>query len=278
MTLRRTDRIWSGRCLLAACIGLAALAGLPGCAHQAAADHGASSSADPVSASGDTDLRRRARIRLELAANYLQMGQMAIALEEVRQALVTDPRYADAYHLRGLVYMAMADLPLAEDSLRRAQAMKPADPDIMHNYGWLQCLRQQYEQAHQQFERALAVPTYAARSKTLMSQGLCYQRAGRVADAEKALLRAYEIDAGNPVVGYQLASILLARGETKRAQFYIRRVNNGEFANAESLWLGIKIERALGDSVAMHQLGDQLHKRFPEAKQTLAFERGAFDE
>lgn len=274
MTSWILDRIRCGRWSLAFCMGAAVLAGLAGCAHQSAIDHGAAADA----ASADTDVRRRARIRLELAASYLQRGQATVALEEVRQALVTDPGYADAYHLRGLVYMATGDLQLAEDSLKRAQAMKPADPDIMHNHGWLQCQRQQYEQAHQLFERALAVPTYAARSKTLMSQGLCYQRAGQVADAEKTLLRAYEIDAGNPVVGYQLAALLLARAETRRAQFYIRRVNNGEFANAESLWLGVKVERALGDVVAMRQLGDQLHKRFPQAKETLAFERGVFDE
>ncbi len=262
--------------LLAACLAAGAAA-LGGCAHQAGLDSGVGA-AEPVSASGDTDVRRRARIRLELAANYLQMGQTGVALEEVQQALATDPSYADAYHLRGLVYMALADLQGAEDSLKRAQAMRPNDPDIMHNYGWLQCQRQQYAQANQLFERALASPTYASRSKTLMSQGLCYQRAGQVAEAEKTLLRAYEIDAGNPLVGYQLASILLARDEPKRAQFYIRRVNNGEFSNAASLWLGVKVERALGDSVAMRQLGEQLHKRFPDAKETLAFERGAFHE
>ena len=275
MTLCLADRLRRWRWPLLLCVGAVAIAGLGGCAHQGAMDQGA---ATADSTTGDTDARRRARIRLELAANYLQMGQANVALEEVRQALVTDPGYADAYHLRGLVYMALADLALADDSLKRAQAMRPADPDIMHNYGWLLCQRQQYDQAQQQFERALSVPTYAARSKTLMSQGLCYQKAGRVAEAEKALLRAYETDAGNPVVGYHLASILLARGEARRAQFYIRRVNNGEFANAESLWLGVKVERALGDSVAMRQLGEQLHKRFPEAKETLAFERGAFDE
>lgn len=267
--------IWRGPLL--ACWVVVGGAGLAGCAHQAVPDAGASAAVS-APASGDTDVRRRARIRLELAANYLQMGQPGVALEEVQQALATDPSYADAYHLRGLVYMTMADLPAAEDSLKRAQAMRPNDPDIMHNYGWLQCQRQQYEQANQLFERALSVPTYAARSKTLMSQGLCYQRAGRVAEAEKTLLRAYEIDAGNPLVGYQLASILLARGDAKRAQFYIRRVNNGEFSNAGTLWLGVKVEQALGDSVAMRQLGEQLHKRFPDAKETMAFDRGAFHE
>lgn len=275
MTVWHADLGWVGHWLSAACVASAVVAGVAGCAHQAAADPGAT---EPVAGAAESDVRRRARIRLELAANYMQMGQSTVALEEVRQALATDPSYADAFHLRGLVYMGMGDLALAEDSFKRAQAMKPADPDIMHNFGWLLCQRQQYEQADQLFQRALTTPAYAARGKTLMSQGLCYQRAGRAAEAEQALLRAYELEPGNPVVGYQLASVMLERGEAKRAQFYIRRVNNGDFANAQSLWLGIKVERALGDAVAVRQLGDQLHKRFPNAKETSAFDRGAFNE
>ena len=269
------------RCWAAlACIAVVALAGLNGCANTAAHAHADADAraAESATGAGESDARRRARIRLELAANYLQMGQTSVAMEEVRQAIATDSSYADAYHLRGIVYMGMGDLPLAENDLKRAQGMKPADPDIMHNLGWLYCQRGQYEQANQLFERAVGVPTYAARGKTLMSQGLCYQKAGSPAHAEQALLRAYEVDPGNPLVGYNLASIMFARGETKRAQFYIRRINNGEFSNAETLWLGIRIERALSEFVAMRQLGDQLRKRFPDSKETQAFERGAFNE
>lgn len=263
-------RLLAGACLLAV------LAALQGCAHPGADTEGMDSGS--AASQGESEARRRARIRLELAANYLQRGQADVALEEVRQALAADPGYADAHHLRGLILLTQGDLAQAEQSLRRAQGMRPADPDILHNLGWLQCQRGQYEQADQLFERALAVPTYGARSKTLMSQGLCHQRAGRAEQAEQALLRAYEIDAANPLVGYQLAALMFARGESRRAQFYIRRVNNGEFGNAESLWLGIRIERALGDTVAMRQLAEQLRKRFPQASQTQALDRGAFDE
>jgi len=259
-------------CLAVACVGaLSACTNLP--------RSGAGSGGDAMTTPSDeSDVRRRARIRLELAAGYLQRGQTTVALDEVKQVLNTDPSYADAYHLRSLIDMSLGDLPSAEDNLRRAQSLRPGDPDIMHNYGWLQCQRQRYADANQWFERALAVPMYGARSKTLMSQGICYDRAGRSGDAEQTLLRSYELDAANPIVGYHLAGLALRRGDAKRAQFYIRRVNNGEYSNAESLWLGIRIERALGDTVAMRQLGDQLQKRFPDSKELLAFERGAFDE
>lgn len=235
--------------------------------------------ADPVvTPSDESEVRRRARIRLELAVNYFQMGQTTVALDEVKQAVATDPAFADAHHLMALVYMRLGNLAQAEDSLRRAQGLKPGDPDIMHNFGWLQCQRQRYAESMQWFERALATPTYAARSKTMMSQGICLERAGDTAAAEQALTKAYELDAGNPVIGYSLAALKFRKGETKQAQFYVRRVNNGEYANAESLWLGVKVERALKESISMRQLGEQLRKRFPDSKELLAYERGAFDE
>jgi type IV pilus assembly protein PilF len=59
---------------------------LLGCAHQAGGLDAGASSASSTGASDETDARRRARIRLELAANYLQMGQTSVALEEIRQA------------------------------------------------------------------------------------------------------------------------------------------------------------------------------------------------
>jgi hypothetical protein len=59
-----------------------------------------------------------------------------------------------------------------------------------------------------------------------MTQGVCELKAGQRPQAERSLMQAYEIDAGNPVVGFNLASVLAQREEWSRAQFYIRRVNN----------------------------------------------------
>ncbi len=80
------------------------------------------------------------------------------------------------------------------------------------------------------------------------------------------------------MVSYHLASLLFRRNEFTRAQFYIRGLNNGALANSESLWLGIKVEKALGDNVALLQLADQLRKRFPDSAELSAYQRGAFNE
>ena len=174
--------------------------------------------------------------------------------------------------------MRLNDLRQAEESFRRAATLNPRDANVQHNYGWLLCQQGRYDESLRAFDVAMANPLYAGRAKTLMTQGLCQARAGRMEDAERSLARSYELDAGNPVTGYNLASLLYRRGDFIRAQFYIRRLNNTELANAETLWLGVKVERRLDDRVAMLQLAEQLKKRFPRSREATAYERGAFDE
>lgn len=262
--------------ILTVCGAVSCFVALHGCAANSSTS--VDSDATVFTPSDEPETRRRARIRLELAANYFENGQTAVALDEVKQALAADPAYADAFNLRGLIYMQLNNFPQADDSFRRALALRGEDGNVLHNYGWLLCQQQKYKDADQYFARALASPAYTARSKTLMARGLCQSGAGQFAEAEQSLLKAYELDAANPVVGYHLSSLMFRRNELGRAQFYIRRLNNSQFANAESLWLGIKVERAFGDSVAMKQLAEQLRKRFPESSEQMAFERGAFHE
>jgi len=231
-----------------------------------------------VTDSDETNGRKRAKLRTELAVGYFQAGQTTVALDEIKQALAADPSFPDAYNLRGLVYMRLDDPAQAEDSFRRAIALDPREPNVLHNYGWLLCQQNRFADAQQQFSAALAIATYTDRAKTLMTQGVCQLKAGQKAEAERSLMQAYEIDAGNPVIGYNLASILAQRNDWQRAQFYIRRVNNSPSASAESLWLGIKIERQLGNREAVSRLADQLQRRFPQSREAIAYERGNFND
>jgi type IV pilus assembly protein PilF len=264
------NMIWLPACWLAVL--------LTGCANHAATPGASGNRTDIVTESDEPDQRRRARLRLELATGYFEQGQINVALDEIKQSLVIDPAFADAYNLRGLAYMRLNDIPLAEDSFRRALALNSRDAGVAHNYGWLLCQQGRYTDSLRWFAQAIANPTYAGRAKTLMTQGICQLRAGQRADAEQSLMQAYELDAGNPIIGYNLASLLYERGDLTRAQFYIRRLNNSELANAETLWLGIKIERKLNNRDTVRQLGDQLKKRFPQSREAAAYDKGSFDE
>lgn len=251
---------------------------LAGCAGQPNASSAASGKSDIVTESDEPDNRRRARLRLELATGYFEQGQTNVALDELKQSLNADPSFGDAHNLRGLVYMRLNDRLLAEESFRRALALNPRDAGAAHNYGWLLCQQARYKESFPLFTQAISNPTYGGQGKSLMAQGICQARAGLKLDAEQSLTRAYQVDAGNPVVGYTLASLLHERGESTRAQFYIRRINNSELANAETLWLGVKIEQRLNNREAMTQLGDQLKKRYGQSREASFYEKGAFNE
>ncbi len=235
-------------------------------------------SADPITESDESSARKRARIRIELASGYFEEGRTEVALDEVKQALASDPQYAPAYNLRGLIYLRLNDPRQAEDSLRRALALSPRDPDTLHNYAWMVCGQGRYDEADRAFGQALASPVHPARARTFLAQGVCQARAGRLAQAEDSLRRAYELDAANPLAAYNLAQLLYRRGELESARFYIRRLNNSDSANAESLWLGIRVEHRLGDALARQQLADQLRKRYPQSRELAAFDKGIFDE
>ena len=278
--MKRFDTRWLNAGALLACLGLAGVLLLAGCAGAGASGGAAvgAAKADIVTASDQPEVRRRASIRLELAVSYFSEGKTTFALDELKQALVIDPSYAQAYNLRGLVYMRLNDPALAEESFKRAMALDPGDSGALQNLGWMMCQSGRFSEANDAFDRVLANPRYTDRAKTLLTMGLCQAQAGRVEEAERSLTRSYELDAGNPIAAFNLASLLFKRGELVRAQFYIRRLNNSELANSESLWLGIKIERRMDNAVAMNQLADQLKKRFSQSRELSLYERGAFDE
>ncbi|MBB1078184.1 type IV pilus biogenesis/stability protein PilW [Rhodoferax sp. 4810] len=251
---------------------------LSGCAGHAGSPGVAAMQEDIITESDESAERKRARIRVELALGYLEQGKTTVALDEIKQAILIDPNYSDAFSLRGLIYMRLNDYGIAEESFNKALSLRPRDSDVLHNMAWLKCQDGRYAQSMDYFNRALANPMYRERAKTHMAQGLCQIKAGQLAEAEASLLKSYEFNAANPVTGYHLSNLLFQRKDFARAQFYIRRLNNTEMANAETLWLGVKIERRMANLEAMNQLAVQLVKRFPQSAEAVLYQRGAFDE
>lgn len=249
--------------------------GLTGCASS-----GSSATATPetFTDSDEPESRKRAGNRLKLAVLYFQDAKYNFALDEIKQAIQTDPTWFQPYWMRGLIQMQTNDWASAEASFQKALAINPNSSDVKHNYGVLLCKMKRAPDAMRMFSAALADPSYGQRAKTWQEQGICQLANGQKADAENSFMRSYELDAGNPVTGYNLASLLSQRGEMVRAQFYARRINNSDRASAESLWLGIKIERNLGIRDAQSQLEAQLTKRFSQSREASALERGAFNE
>ena len=260
---------------LPACLLL--VAALTGCAGQMPASP--RDGRDIVTASDEGDLRRRARIRMELASTYYTQGQFSTALDELKQAIAIDPRLPAAHEMRALIYDAMGDAARADESFRQALAVDPNNGSVLHNNAWSLCRRGLYAEADALFARAAAQPQSVAASKTLLARGVCQQRSGDLKAAERTLLQAYELDPASPATAFNLAAVLLKEGELERARFYVRRVNNVPAqVTAESLWLAVRIEHRLGNLNGRDELADQLRKRFAGTREATSLELGRYDE
>ena len=236
------------------------------------------SKTDLATESDESPQQRRARLRIELAAAYFDQGQTLVALDEVKQALLADPDFADAYNLRGLVYLRLNELPLAEQSFQRGLALRPNDADTLHNFGWLRCQQSRFDESDQLFKQAIDTARYAQPGKTWMARGLCQLRAGQPQQAQASWQRALVLDANNPSAAYQLALLHYKRAEFGVAQSYMLKLNAGNLANAQSLWLGVRIERQLNRPDAVAALGSQLRLRFAQSRELIAFDKGDFHE
>lgn len=259
-------------------LGVLLLTGGVGCASNSEEGAVRSYREDLMTSSDEPEARKRARIRLELAVGYFEQGKTTIALDELKQSIASDPTYAPSYNLRGLIYMRLDNAGLAEDSFKRALALNPRDSNVIHNLAWLLCQQARYPESSGLFLQALANPQYGERAKTHLAHGLCQARASLPLEAEASLMKSYELDAANPITAYNLAALLYQRSDYVRSQFYVRRLNNSELANAESLWLGVKVERKMNNRDALLQLAGQLEKRFPQSREAMAYQRGAFNE
>jgi len=259
--------------LLAALAGCVTTGGPPQRPHRNTGDD------DITTASDQTNYDRLYNTRMELAQAYFGRNQPTDALDQVKQALQAKPDMPAAYSLRGLIYASLGDNDKAEESFHRAMQLAPHDGDQMHNYGWYLCQLRRFDDADAQFKRAIAEPGYRSVARTLLAQGVCQFRAGKLSDAEHALSRSYELDPANPTTAVNLSEVLYRSGQYERARFYIRRVNTRqELASAQTLWLAIRIEHKLGEEGQVKGIGAQLRNRFPDSSEAGLFERGRFDE
>ena len=259
----------SGIMLVVACLAIT------GCATQGADDSGLKS---PSNTSGDESSERmRARIHTELAASYFELGNMGVALEEVREALRADGNYGPAHNVAGLVYAQLKEDNLAQESFQRALRINPSDSDAHNNYGLFLCQRKQEREAIRHFMTAVRNQLYPNPERSYVNAGVCAIRSGNRADAESYFQQALKLRPNQPLALYHMADLSYARREYAEARYYLNRLTQVAAPTAEALWLGVRTERRLGDRNGEASYGLQLRNRFPNSKETRAFLAGQYE-
>lgn len=225
----------------------------------------------------ETSARTRARVHTELAASYFELGNMAVALEEAREAMRADSNYAPAYNVAGLVYAQLKEDRLAEESFQTALQINPSDSDAHNNYGRFLCDRKQEREAIKHFLAAVRNPLYPTPERSWINAGLCARRSGDLAGAEGYFQNALKMRPTNAQALYQMTDLAYARRSYPEAKGYLNRLTQVAASTAEVLWLGVRIERRLGDRSSEASYALQLRNRFPNSPETQALLAGKYE-
>jgi type IV pilus assembly protein PilF len=223
----------------------------------------------------EVSTKDRAQIHTDLGAGYYERGRMDVALQELNEAAKLDPNNAKTYNVFGLVYATMGETAKAEQNFQRALALAPRDPEIRHNWGWYLCSNGRARESIAEFEQAIRDPLYRTPEIALINAAKCSASFGDNAAATSYYQRALAASPGNPGAAYGLAFLAYRDGRFTDARTFMRPVMQQTSPPAEALYLGMCVERKLGDRQAELSYVSQLRNRYPDSAEAKAIASGS---
>ena len=217
------------------------------------------------------DARRAALANVELGVAYYREGRLQLAMENLRRAVDLDPTLPEAHAAIAMLYARLGEVDPAERHYRRALSLAPKDPRVHNNFGQFLCQQQRLEEADRHFRQAVADPLYETPEAAYTNAGICALRIPDPRRAEDYFRLALERNPFYPLALLQMLRLSHDQGDFLRARAYLQRFQQVSRHTAESLWLGIRIEDALGDKNAVASYGLALRNHFPDAPQTRAY-------
>ena len=217
-----------------------------------------------------------AEANLNLGIAYLKRGDYEKALEKLNKALSADSGYAPTYNALGLLYQKIGKPDQAEQYYKHAISISPNDSLTLNNYGQFLCQNNRYDEAQETFLKAANNPLYETPEISIANAGTCAIKNDQRDVAENYFRDALKKNPKVPVALIQMAELSYDQGNYLSARAYLQRYLEIAEHTANSLWLGIRIERELGDKNAISSYALLLRNNFPESEEArLLQESGA---
>jgi len=209
------------------------------------------------------DLNEAAEQRLNLGLRYLQSGQVERAKHNLDKALQHAPGKASVQIGLAYYYAQVKEPVLAKRHYEKALKIDDKNGDYHNLYGSFLCDQGKFKKAEKQFLKAVKQPKYANVAATYENAGVCAKRAGKIAVAEEYFDKALDHNPKIPRSLLEKAEFLYSNHKLFRARAFLSRHFAVSQPSSQSLWLGIQIERVLGDTDALSSYGLKLTGLFP---------------
>ncbi len=226
------------------------------------------STGEPVKSNKTTskaNLKDASELNSQLAVGYIQRKQYKPARDKLEKAIKQNPDNVTAYKTLAYLYALLGLTEEAEIKYSEALDLKADDPDLSNSYGAFLCTTGKYDEAQQHLKVAYSNPFYEARYLAQSNAGSCYLRQDEYEKAEALLRQSLRVNSTLPGSLISMADIGVKTERYMMARAYIQRYHDVKAASAESLWIQIQAEKALGAKKHYMKYARQLINDFPDS-------------
>ena len=205
----------------------------------------------------------------QLGTQYFRNGSFELARSRLERAIEIDPKYAEAHSLLAMTLVQLDKIRLATESFDRAVRLEPDNYDVRNAYAVFLCQQRRFDEARVQFDRAIDVRENDNPEVMMTNAGVCMVQNNDQALAEQYFRDALKVRPNYGEALIQMASLMHVTVDDLKARAFLQRYLANNEATAAVLYIGVRIELALGDERAADDYQNRIFTDFadsPEAK------------
>lgn len=211
---------------------------------------------------------KAAEINVEIGLEHLRKGNLQQAKDKIDRALEQNPRFGRGHLVAGMLYNRLGDGNKAESHFERAVALEPKNPEFKNNYAVYLCQHDKFERGKKVALDAASDPLYKTPEVAYLNAGNCARSAGDMKTAEEHFRKALAVRPRFSEALFEMADLEYQQTEYMSARAFLQRYMEVGRTNPATLWLGVRIERGLGNRAQAQHYAQRLKAEYPSAVQT----------
>ncbi len=216
-----------------------------------------------------------ASTNLQLAVEYMKLGNLPVAREKMERALRQDSQNATVQVTAGVLFERLGDDARAESHYATGSRLGKNDPNIQNTYAGFLCRKGKSAAGEKLFLEVARNPLYQRPDIAYTNAGVCVRDASDGAPrAEQYFRQALVIQPNSSEALLQLGDLMMERGDVPGARAMVQRYLGVNKPTPEVYWLGLRAERKAGDATAAAGYARRLQAEFPNSEQAQMLRSG----
>jgi type IV pilus assembly protein PilF len=198
------------------------------------------------------------KINVQLGMGYLQQNNMVQASEKLTKALSQDPESAAAHNAYAILQDRLLQKEKAEEHYKIATELDPANSQAANNYGAFLCRNNREAESEAYFLKALENPLYKTPEFAYTNAALCLIQIKEIDRAKVYLRKALAAQNNFPIALITSAELFYDDQNFQSTKLVMAQYHRVAKPTARSLWLAIRADLELGDTLHAEDLARRL--------------------